>query len=70
MNKIAPYAKAVIAALIAGLTAIVTGLVAGGLSWSEIVTALIAFLVALGAVFSVPNRPPFEPEEDPIKTVS
>jgi len=62
MNKIAPYAKAVIAALIAGLTAIATGLVAGGLSWSEIVTALIAFFVALGAVFSVPNRPPFVPE--------
>lgn len=57
MNIIAPYAKAVIAALIAGLTAIATGLVGGGLSWSEIITALIAFLVALGAVFSVPNRP-------------
>ena len=62
MNKIAPYAKAVIAAVVAGLTAIATGLVADGLSWSEVVAALIAFFVALGAVFSVPNRPPFTPE--------
>jgi len=57
VNKIAPYAKAVIAAVIAGLSAIATGLVAGGLSWSEIVTALIAFFAALGAVWRVRNRP-------------
>jgi len=57
VNAIAPYAKAVIAALIAGLTAISTGLVDGGLTWSEGITAVIAFFVALGAVFTVPNRP-------------
>jgi len=57
VNTIAPYAKAVIAALVAGLTAISTGLVDGGLTWSEGITAVIAFFVALGAVFSVPNRP-------------
>jgi len=39
------------------LTAISTGLVDGGLTWSEGITAVIAFFVALGAVFSVPNRP-------------
>lgn len=60
MNMVAPYAKAIIAALLSGLTAIATGLAAGGLSWSEVVAALIAFLVSGGAVFSVPNRPPFE----------
>jgi len=63
MRTIAPYAKALIAAIIAALTSIVTGLVAGGLSWSEIVTAIIAFFVGLGAVFSVPNRPPYESSE-------
>lgn len=57
MSVIAPYAKAIIAALVAFLTAISTGLVADGLSWSEIVTSLIALLVAAGAVFTVPNRP-------------
>jgi len=60
--KLAPIAKAVIAAVVAGLSSIVTGLVAGGLSWSEIVTAIIAFLVGLIAVFRVPNRPPFVSE--------
>jgi len=54
--KLAPIMKAVIAAIISGLTAIVTGLVAGGLSWTEIVVALIAFFTGLIAVFSVPNR--------------
>jgi len=57
VNIIAPYAKAFTAAIVAGLTALATGLVAGGLSWSEIVAALIAFFIALGAVFQVPNRP-------------
>jgi CHASE2 domain-containing sensor protein len=56
MVRVAPYAKAVVAAIIAGLTAIATGLVSDGLSWSEVVAALIAFFVALGAVFRVRNR--------------
>jgi len=63
MNIIAPYAKAFIAAIVAGLTAISTGLVSDGLSWNEVVIALIAFFVALGAVFTVPNRPPSQPNE-------
>ena len=54
--KLAPIMKAVIAAIIAGLSSVVTGLVSGGLSWSEGVTAIIAFLVGLAAVFTVPNR--------------
>ena len=61
MEKIAPYAKAFIAAIVACLSAIAAGLVSDGLSWSEGIAAAIAFFVALGAVFSVPNKPPFEP---------
>jgi len=57
MVRIAPYAKAFIAAIVAGLSAITTGLVSNGLSWAEGITALIAFFVGLGAVFTVPNKP-------------
>ena len=64
MNKIAPYAKAIIAAVVTFLGALVTALDSGGISASEWLTALIAFLVAFGAVFSVPNRPPFISEDD------
>jgi hypothetical protein len=50
-------AKALIAAAIAGLTGIATGLENGHLSAQEVVTAIIALLVALGAVYQVPNGP-------------
>ena len=65
MNKIAPYAKSIIAALIAFLTAIATALDSGGISASEWITALIALLAGFGTVFAVPNRPPFIPEPEP-----
>ena len=55
MRSIAPYAKAVIGALIAGLTAIGTALTDGGISPAEWVAAAIAFLVALGGVYAIPN---------------
>jgi hypothetical protein len=57
MARVAPYAKAIIAAIVAGLSALTAGLVADGLSDAEIITAIVAFLVGLGAVFTVPNRP-------------
>jgi hypothetical protein len=60
MNRVAPYAKAVIAAIVAGLSVLASGFADGGLSWNEGIAAAIAFLVALAAVFRVPNRPPFE----------
>ena len=63
IDKIAPYAKAFIAAIIAGLSAVASGLVSDGLSWSEGIVAAIAFFTGLLAVFSVPNRPPFVPEQ-------
>ena len=61
-EKVAPYAKAIIGALIAFLTAIVTALDSGGISAAEWVTAVVALLIAGGAIFSVPNKPPFVPE--------
>jgi hypothetical protein len=49
------YLKAIVAALIAGLSSIVTALGDNTISPQEWVTAAIAFLVALGAVWGVPN---------------
>lgn len=61
LARIAPYYKAVAALLIALLTGLVSGLVDGGLSWTEILTSLIAMLVAGGTVFAVPNVSPPAP---------
>jgi hypothetical protein len=58
MSAVAPYLKAVTAALVAGLGVVATGLDNNGLSGQEWVYAVIAFLVGLGAVWAVPNRPP------------
>jgi hypothetical protein len=63
IEKVAPYAKAIIAALVAFLTAIVTALETDGISASEWITAAIAFLISGAAVFSIPNKPPFVPEQ-------
>lgn len=51
------YAKAVVGALVAGLSALLPGLEDGALSGPEWVTAAVAALVALGAVWAVPNTP-------------
>jgi hypothetical protein len=55
MDKIAPYAKAVTGAIVAFLTAIATALADNGITGQEWVTAAIAFFVALGAVWAIPN---------------
>jgi hypothetical protein len=65
LEKAAPYAKAIIAALVSFLTAIATALDSGGIDTQEWITAVVALLVAGGAVFSIPNRPPFVPEPEP-----
>jgi len=57
MNAIAPYYKAVTAALVTFLTAIATALDSNGISSQEWITAVIALLVGGGAVFTVPNIP-------------
>ena len=59
MKNVAPYLKALIAALVAGLGVIGASLADGSaLTSQDYVSAAIAFLVALGAVFAVPNAPP------------
>lgn len=59
MKNIAPYAKALIAALVAGLGVIGASLADGSwLTAQDWVSAAVAFLVALGAVFAVPNQLP------------
>jgi len=60
MSNIAPYLKALVAALVAGLTVIATSMADGSLTAQDFVYASIAFLVGLGAVFSVPNKIPPE----------
>jgi hypothetical protein len=57
LDRIAPYYKAVAGALVAFLSALIAGLADGALSWSELLTALIALLIGGGAVFTVPNIP-------------
>lgn len=65
--NLAPYAKALLASLIAGLGALATALVddkgLGDVSDGQWVAVVLAFLVALGAVFAVPNQIP--PEQPP-----
>ncbi len=53
MSKIA---KAITGALVAGLTALLPAL-DGGVTATAWVVAAIGFLVALGAVWAVPNAP-------------
>lgn len=58
MSKFAPYAKAIIGALVAGLGALGVALEDGSVNSQEYVTIAAAFLVALGAIFAVPNTQP------------
>lgn len=57
MKSLAPYAKAIIAAIIAALTALGTGLTDGHMTAAEWVAVALSFFVALGAVYGVPNTP-------------
>ena len=59
MKNLAPYLKALIAALVAALSVIGASLAdSDSLSSQDYVAAAVAFLVALGAVFAVPNQVP------------
>jgi len=51
-------AKALVGAAIAALSSIAAGLVDDDLTSNEWLTAIVAGLVALGAVYAVPNKPP------------
>ena len=66
VNKVAPYYKAITGALVAFFSALIAGLQEGGLSWTEILTAIIALLVGGGAVFTIPNiQSNYPPQETP-----
>ncbi|WP_422733989.1 hypothetical protein ACN26Y_29820 [Micromonospora sp. WMMD558] len=52
-----PYAKAVVAALLAGLGALGTALVDNTVTPAEWVTVAGATLAGLGVVYAVPNKP-------------
>jgi len=64
IDVIAPYAKAFIASIVSFLTALSTALADGSVNGQEWITALIALFVGFGAVFAIPNKPPFVPEQD------
>ncbi len=57
MTKVAPYFKAVVAGLIAAGSSAITALGDNSMSAQEYVTAGVAFLVGLGVVAAVPNKP-------------
>lgn len=57
MSTFAPYFKSIIAGLIAAGSALITALGDNDLSAQEAVTAGVAFLVGLGVVAAVPNKP-------------
>lgn len=54
--NLAPYAKAVVAALVAGLTSLGTALTDGKVSASELVSVALAFLLGLGIVYAAPKN--------------
>lgn len=58
MSQLSAYAKAVLAAIVAALSALGAALTDGGVSASEWVAVALAFFVALGTVFAVPNGNP------------
>lgn len=55
---IAKYAKAITAAVVTGLGAVSVAISDDAISSQEWVTIGIAFVVALGGVWAVPNKPP------------
>jgi hypothetical protein len=67
MDKVAPYYKAVAGAVVAFLTAVITALDTGShVTAQEWITAVIALIVAGGAVFAIPNTHPINPPTTPM----
>lgn len=54
----AAYAKAIVAGVIAALTSLVQALDDGNVSIQEGVAVALAGLIALAAVYGIPNKPP------------
>lgn len=62
--QLAPYAKAVVGALVAGLTSLGTALTDGSVNASEWVSVALAFLLGLGIVYAAPKNAPKTPRND------
>lgn len=56
LHLLAPYRKAIVAALVTALTTTIP-LLDGGLTAAEVLTILAATLAGSGAVYAVPNAP-------------
>jgi hypothetical protein len=56
MNIVAPYLKALTAALVAAVAVLVTATDSGDITTHDWLGALLAFLIGLGAVWAVPNK--------------
>lgn len=63
MKSLAPYFKAITAALVAGASAAIP-LVDDGLTVSEALGVAVAFLTALSVVYAVPNKDPEADHQD------
>lgn len=61
---LAPYAKAITAALVAALTCLGTALTDGTVTASDWVAVALALLTALYAVWAVPNADPTGEHQD------
>lgn len=64
MNKISPYAKAIIGALVGALAALSQALDNDEVTQQEWVGVVIALLTGLVLVFAVPNRDPAGAHQD------
>lgn len=64
MNKLAPYAKALIGALVAGLGSLQQALDDGYVTAQEGTGVAIAFLSGLALVWAVPNKDPNADHQD------
>ena len=62
MINVKPYAKAVVAALVAGASFAIP-VIDDGLVPSEVLGIAVATLTAFGVVFAVPNKDADEPED-------
>lgn len=57
MTNLAPYAKAIVAALVAGLTVLGSAITDGVVTPAEWIAVAIAVLGGGGLTYAVPNRP-------------
>lgn len=64
MDKLTPYLKAIVGALIAGLGSLYQAADAGGVSAQEWIATAIATLTALGVVWGIPNIDPKGKHQD------